>query len=115
MKHDNFDILGRLVECRKPGTTCLDKIRIDYQGETWILEQGRKVTDEVGAPITLPFKSSNDITIIESGKGVEAVLPNGVNVIWDGIKKVEILVTDQFRNVLDGRYMYSLVTRCIKP
>ena len=88
----------------KPSILCVDEIKIVYKDQSWILKQGGEVTDDLNSPIKLPFEASI-INIKESGDNIVAVLDNGVKVLWNKIRNVEIEVPDTFMRKTDGMYM----------
>ena len=112
VQHSSFSVIGRLTACNKqrnkPLTriSCLDKIQIDFQGYTWILEQGGDVTDEFGNSLPMPLILSSIIEIKDSGNVIEAELSNGILVVWNKKKNAEIRVLKSFMNTIDGRLYY---------
>ena len=101
--HDDFEIVGTFVACKRPHVSCLSKVQINYAGDTWTLGPKGAVTDDVGNSETLPV-TTNDIEIKSSGKNIEASLDNSVRVTWDKKRAATILIPVSYMNVLTGKY-----------
>ena len=114
VQHKDFSIIGLLVDCFRTNISCIKKIQINYQADTWFLHQGKAVpnraTDKVGKPINLPFES-NGIKMERSGNYVVVSLPNGVIVLWNGIRNAEIQVPIAFMKKVQGGYYFGCVIR----
>ena len=94
--HDaTYSILGEFIICRHR-RSCLQSLSIVYGGNTYYLGQNRKLkVDNISKP--LPYNDLEKIYIyMSSPHHMEAMLRNGITVLWDGKKTAEITVPGSF-------------------
>ena len=111
MNDTSYAVLGEFIRCRHH-RACLQSLLIKYEGHTYHMGHNRKLkVDDISKP--LPYADWGKIYIyISSPHHMEAILRNGITVLWDGKKTAEITVPGSFFGNTLGKLKLYLQIDC---
>ena len=104
----NFFILGHYAKCRNV-KSCVDEVHIHYKSHMIILLKKDIVKHGSANVNDFPYTTSDGLIEIRETTGVykyEVVLPNAVNVNWNGKTKLSIDVGMSFYGATQGKLLH---------